>query len=745
MRLKLLFENIKHHFVLTCFIILSLTVLMTSVILSQEIDDFTVNLSQDEYKRMHNDFDIVITSNTGLSIKGTRGENNEFDKLYERRCGFYNVSLLVQGIDFKDIVNVFEGTSDNLNLAFEIGTDQNQNEAVVTFEFAEKHRIKLNDNFDIYIGDEKITYKVKSIVDTKGLADGSAIFITGYNIAQEYAFRNMYNLILLDVENDNIYSNLLSHIKNEYSKYQVKDINDLSVIETLAHSTLSEILLIICLLFIIIFIILLKLLDSKLQKQKTYFKNILKTKYYKNYELLYGIFILVISIILSILLSNLIFNYLLIAHACRLPYKLKISSVVISVIVSCIVYLAKMYINLPKKFNRKIYLLVVLVLNIIALSIYLIFIKHHLNILFKYIVITCSILLLLEVIFQLMKYILKFKERIYIYNLSSQNLILTVLQYTYIFIVIVISIVLTSINTYSSQIDGIDKVIDIDKVVITKVSVSINEDYEQIRISNNGILLGSNLEVVVSVDINQLDKYINYGTLKENEKILFNSSDNYVILSKYYKNIHNLDVGDTVELCVNEKTEEYKVLTFVNHIYKKIAIVNNTKSMYYGYIIDEENINQNIVEDFADYPYSIINFKDRLNSFKNSLDVTLSIVKLVLICVILLIIIFSVYVSYQEYVYNVPTLRKLKLLGFNNITMIKVSIVKFLYNFLVIIILGFVFSFLMLVDLDNLLSLLKTILYINYDIKIILISIGITIICLVVGYLYSLIKYCKLK
>ena len=79
MRLKLLFENIKHYLLLVIFILLVNVMIVSSLSVSLETNSFLNHVSTDEYKRMYNDFDIVIKSNTGLSLKGTRGEDDIYD------------------------------------------------------------------------------------------------------------------------------------------------------------------------------------------------------------------------------------------------------------------------------------------------------------------------------------------------------------------------------------------------------------------------------------------------------------------------------------------------------------------------------------------------------------------------------------------------------------------------------------------------------------------------------------------
>ena len=225
----------------------------------------------------------------------------------------------------------------------------------------------------------------------------------------------------------------------------------------------------------------------------------------------------------------------------------------------------------------------------------------------------------------------------------------------------------------------------------------------------------------------------------------FLASSKYIVLSKYYQNIYGLNVGDQITLNVNEKDEQYEILKFVNHVYKKIVIVNQSESLYYGYIIDNVNLNDIVMQEFESYPYNIINLQDKMVAYQHIVLSTINVVTILLTSIIILIILFSIYLSYQEYVYNYTNLKKLKLIGYSNKLMFKVSLTKLVYNIVVIILLALFSGFYILSNIDKLMSLLNTIMYIEFDIKLLSISLLISISALLIGYVYSIIKYFKIK
>ena len=194
MRLKLLLENIKHHLILSFFILFTSIIIVTSLTLVFETNSFLYHMTKDEYRLVNHDMDIIIKANTGLSLKGTRGDNLEFDNSYERRNSFYNVTLLATSTSNTGIVQIFEGSNEDINSAFGQNLTINENEIVITSTLASNLEISNNDFIDLYIGDKTIKYKVVDVIDGTGMYAGDSAFITGYNVASQYALKKMYNI-----------------------------------------------------------------------------------------------------------------------------------------------------------------------------------------------------------------------------------------------------------------------------------------------------------------------------------------------------------------------------------------------------------------------------------------------------------------------------------------------------------------------------------------------------------------------
>ena len=137
MRLKLLLENIKHHFLLSFFILFVSILTVSCLTLAFETESFLYQITKEDYLESNHNYDIVIKSNTGLSLTGTKGDNNEFEELYKRKSSFYNATLYIENnINKATVSNVFEGSSEDLIEAFDINIELKKNEAVITKELS---------------------------------------------------------------------------------------------------------------------------------------------------------------------------------------------------------------------------------------------------------------------------------------------------------------------------------------------------------------------------------------------------------------------------------------------------------------------------------------------------------------------------------------------------------------------------------------------------------------------------------
>lgn len=745
MRLKILIENIRHHFVLSFFILFISIVIVGFVTLSFETEEFLYHVTEENYSKDNHNFDIVIKSNTGLSLKGTRGDNQEFEALYKRRASFYNVTLFAKTANSSSVVQVFEGENTDFNLAFNQNLNIKNNETVITNTLATSLNLKVNDEITIYIGEKPYIYKVIDIINDDGIYLGESAFITGYNVAQHYALRKMYNLILLDIEKEENFNTIYQHIKKEYEEYTITDINDEEYIKSLATTSVDDILRIVSIVLIGILFLLINMYSRQVKKQIDYFEMFGKANYYKGYQVISWLIIIVVSYIFSFIIVNLYLDYFLKVYNCTVPYYSKTISHILGLIPLLFILIIRILPLANKiKFKKKIYIIAIMGLFLLSIIGLLVSRGQTINSLFVLFITVLGLLLIVELITFCLKYIPFFLTKIYIYDFSKHTQISKFAIIIRVFIIVITALTLSTLKVYNEQITSIPDIINIDKAIATKTPYSNINIYEQIKIDNNVNLLNQNLNMVVALNSDQYDRYLNYVELNNDEKNKFDSDKKYVILSKYYENVLGLNIGDNIDMLINEEIETYEILKFANHFYHKMAIVNKSDYMYYGYVLDENDINEKIIENFSEYRYTIINFQNTISLKQNLYNNVLTTVKYVLVAIIITIILLSIYMSYQEHLYQKESLIKLKLLGCNNQKMLKISSIKLLYDSLISIFLGFIISSIVLRYFDNIAKNFNIIFYINYDLKIVLVSLSMALICLIISFIYTNIKYKKL-
>lgn len=746
MRLKLLIKNIKHHLLLSIFILFACTIFISSITLSLETNSFLLHVNQYSYSTLNHDYDLVIKSHTGLSLNGTRGENNEFDDAYLRRNSFYNVTILGKSNDLVAPISVFEGSNNDINTAFKQNFNILDNEIVITTALANKLNVSLNGKIDLYIGEEIKTYNIVDIIDGNGMYVGDCAFITGYNISTHYAFKNMYNLIMLEIKDSPLKNQIINHIKTEYKDYTIIDVLDTGHIKSLSTSPIDEILMINSVIFLFILLLLVKMFKYKLKKQRYYFDIIGKNNYYKLFRLLIWLVLIIISFLISIFIVKIVLYFFTDLYGCTIPYKINSSSLLVSLVVIFIVSnLTIIFDNIKiiKKVNN-LTLYFLISISLIEIILMIIFRNYLIHSIITIIFILTLTLFLIEACFKLSKYFLPFKSRVVIYDLNHQNYIFKLLQFIYVLIVTVIATAFSTVKVYRNQINELSQMFKIDSVVTTKNIYNDNSEYDQIRINDDVLLNDTNLNIILGLNYDQYLEYLEYPLLNKEDQLKFESDEKYIILSKYFENTYHLNVGDEIELLINEKYESFEILTFVNHFYYKMAIVNHSDYLYYGYVINEEELSINIVNDFNKNKYSIINFDNEILGYISIYQNVLKIVEYALIGVVLIMIFLSIYIIYQELLYQEINLRKLKLLGFNNKEMFKILCIKFIYLLFLIIILGFISAKIILINFDDVAKNFKTIFYIEYDLIIVVLSILVTSCCSLLGQLYAYFKYRKL-
>lgn len=747
MRLKLMIENFKHHFVLSLFILICMIFISGIFIVSLESDEFLLHVSHEEYKNANNSYDIVIKSNSGIYLGNVDGENDEYANSYKRKNGLYNTSLVIGANNQETIVEVFEGTKEDLFDVFEI-EEFNTGETVITDVLAKELGIVVGDVITIYLDEVSYTYQVSNITKGEGLASEASMFIVGDRVAKHYnlGISGLCNLILLEIANEKEEERIYNYLKEKFSIYNVNYINDLEYIASLHSSAIDSICNLMATIIIFVLFLLVKIYRNKLKKQIDYFELIGKKKYYLSYQILVWSIVIIISFILGFVIAAAAFSTFYDLFNCKVPFVMSIKTYIITI---CIMILIVAILLLPKnkinKLPKKVYLACKYAILLIEAILLIIFNKHVLFGLFLIVFSITLIVHLISLIFNLAKHFKDYLTRVYIYNFCKHSIISRLILLVEIVIIAGITIGLTVITYHLKEYDNFIELLKIDSVVATKYKVDTSELFDEVRVDNNAIICGENIHNVFSFNTEQLSEYTNFSLTTEETK-KYESSEKYIILPLSYRNRFNLQVGDKIDVHIlnKDEIEEFEVLKFVDILYDKMAIVNKSDVMYYGYIMKENTTYEDIRDVFSETSYNLYNVSSiiRKNS-KIHIDVV-TIIKYVLIGILVLLILFSIYLGFLEYKYQEDSLRKMKILGCSFKKWIKPALIKFIISMIVCFGCGFIWASIITNYIDTILIFFHTIFHISFNFQIVLIASSFSIVSLTIGFISACYQFKKL-
>ena len=192
------------------------------------------------------------------------------------------------------------------------------------------------------------------------------------------------------------------------------------------------------------------------------------------------------------------------------------------------------------------------------------------------------------------------------------------------------------------------------------------------------------------------------------------------------------------------KKELFEVLKFVDILYDKMAIVNRSDVMYFGYILRDNNTYQDILTTFDNTSYRLYNISNVIQANSRIHKNVVTVIKYVIIAILFILILFSIYLGYLEYKYQEDSLRKLKYLGCSFDKWIKPAIIKLIISIMICLICGFIWTSIILHYIDIILIYFHTIFHISFNYKIILISSLFSMICLIIGFISACYHFKKL-
>lgn len=744
MRLKIIKENFKHHKFLSLLIILICSIITCFSIVAIEYDDFLFHAARELNSYENSHYQIKIESGFSLSLNGIYGKNDKLKDYYSDVSSFYSTSLIIEHDDKFLISGVLEGEQEDYYNAFNLDIVPKENEVVITRQIANSLGVSINDSLYVHLNDKKFEYKIIDVIKAKGIYKENHILIGGEVLNNYYGIENvkMPNLILIKLKDKNNADYIKNSIIGSYKGAQVTNIADSESAARMFPDFLRTILIMCVMLFVIILISLISIYRNKMNYQRNVFRLLGNIRYYNQINLISWGLLMAISLIIGGILSNCLFLFFYDLFYCTKPLIISFYSYLLS---SFVILICPLILNLLKikKCNIQKYKYIILISIIIMLVILscIFYNTEYFSVIIVFLSILCTIGLCLFTFF-MMKYLKNNLNRYYLYNLTKRHVVSKLIVLIQVFILFIFCFLISSLKAYNHHEKDFDDYININQVLVSTSNIENNE-YDQIGISSSTYTDTQHIRAVFGFDSKQLKKYTTIDlTNEEQEKF---DSGKYVILSINYYFLQNRDVGDPFNININGKDEEFTILKFLDNSFGKIVFVSNSDCLYTGYVLNEDfNINS-INNQFKFSKYFLLDIGSIFNNTKDLYHKILSIARYVIMLLIIIFVSYSLYLFYLEYQYQAKFIETLKLLGCSRKLWLKISMQKFLFIISLSGLLGVAVVYILFKHLIGVFRIIKSPIYIRWNTIDTLICFGVLVLCSFAGFIYTNIKFKKIK
>jgi len=744
MRIKLIYENFKHYWVLSFFICFVSVFISCFISLSFEFKDLIGHLSMEDTEYNNHGFEISVESNIPLSINNI----DKYNDYYKKTVSFYSSALVIENNDKKLITEIIEGDVDDFNKLDSFNVIPKNDETIITEELSKSLDISIGDYLNIYIGSNACKYKVVDIIKSKGIYSGEAALIGGRNLSNYYGIMNyrMTNLILIDLEDENtsnyIYESLRTNLGDNEILCKVTNINDVEKASKQYSSSLATIILMAVILMVFILYTLVNIYSYKVRKQRDYFVVNNKVSYYNSVVFIEWIFLYFITSVFGGIFLNIILSIFYPIFHCDDVYKISIYKYFIYSLIIFIVPLLKMMLSIKLNIKKKYKIILLSTILIVNIVLCIIFKEYKISSIFNLILLIICLFVIINFVIYFTKFIKGFIVRKYLYDMNKGNVITKLLMGVQVLIFFISFSFISVAMDYKKQFEEVDETFLIGKIVVSNSFIESNE-YEQIMVSGNCSTESFNFTSIIQVDSTQLEKYVSIK-LTEEEKEKYDNGK-YIILSKHFYYQDHIDVGDAFRININGKEEEFIVFSFVNSPMSKIAYVSDCNNMQYGYLVEDDSNINDVISDFSYYKYELIDVEGKIDELIILYEKIINVAIGVIILLYFIFMFYSIYLFYLDYQYQIESIKKLKILGCSNKCWNNISLYKMGINIIVSIFIGVLFSYLAFIELDNLLWIVKSPKYFNFNIIYLFVAFVLVITCNIIGTVYSNYLYKKIK
>lgn len=746
MRFKLLIENVKHHFIISFLLWISLSFLFAMFLIQLEYVNFIARYNQEEYLYKNNYFDIVIQSTTGLSTYGSK----EFRDEYKECAAFARVSVLGECKETSTILTIYEGKIDqndkkyNYQYAFHFDAKLDERQTIITKELANQLQASIGDTIDVHIGEKTYSYDIINIVENEGFFEKNAMLTCGTTISKEFLYLpTLSNVIYIKLNQlsdaDSVYQNL----NKTYEAYTVMNHRDIEYFKSMVTTDPKVYIAITILILFCLFLLIRKIYVKKLKKQQELMSRF-QFSYYQTYNYLARSILFILSYFLAIIIVQLFFSITSRFYTHSFSYQLRgISYLSLLVFAGMIYILLLIKVKIKKFHNHRVYIVPFLGI-LIMLEVYTLW-SHNIPVfsLILVLLIISFIGICLHCMSKGFKTIKSFLKRIYLYDLGKHSSIEKLILGLYIIIACFFSILISSLTYYNSGIAKISSMFKIKNVVIAEQELAYDRIgvYDFIRVNDGQ--KDYEIDTVLGLDALQIETYTDI-VLTDKEKEQFERQDiDSIILPLYFRNKLRCQVGDTLEVkCPGDVgVKQYRIVKFIDGIYWKVAIVNHNDNMMNGYLINDDV--STLKNNLSKTKYTMMNVEQQVLTIQSFYQTNIQQVSIMLLFIMFIFVFFMFYLVYIDFETKEQSIKKLNILGVSNQELIQLNVFKMMLHMIITFVLSILLSSVVTYFFDDIASIFRTTFYVRFDIKYVCLSSILMLICLGLGTLYTI--YIMLK
>ena len=734
-------RNIKANKKTTAVIIITLSLVFAMFILMLGIREIYRDIFTKEAQNRYPNIDIVISYDEYSSARfiNKRQLEEEYENI-DYALAFFNLQVLSISDELNYYSNMHSALPNEFELFLDIDVNLLKNETIITKSYSEEFDLEIGDSIYFYILDESYEYKVKDIVPDKGIFSGNSFFVDkGELLSSIYGLNyldNFGNKIYIKTQMiDSVYDRLISD--SFYNDYSIKLVIDEERIEGLISEYISMVALAGMIVLISLVIVLNSLFIIVLRdifEEIGVFETLGDTKKLGYIVcLVQWLIYIAISFVIAIILAHTVVG--IGASIYGIKEFILINPIVIfsSLLIIVILIIFKNLLLIKKYYkknsidrirdkrqvsNRFNYFAssIVLVILLVVGFVKPFSIKYN-----ALIIVILSIYLSLNILvfaFKLIKKVfMNRKTSFSMFNTKHMGDNKNMHQsLSVIFIAfIVVAIMFTVKGFISNQISKVkeDNLLDIVMTNIYNYEDSLLDEIHNYDVSNvnpafyyNNVLATTNnennflIKMFVSIAPLDFNKYFGYK-LSSVDEYYVNHDLPYIMFPKSYEIVHNLSVGDIVNLDLGPKTRsmDFIVAGYIDTDFDQVAYTNLVDKLdiyglqYNAIVINSDNHETTISQLIKDYSGKMYYLVDAQKTVDDQLNLAGKVLSLFSVIIVFVVLSF-IFVVFNNTLLKFYALRndysKVKILGISNREIFANLIKELALTIVVLLVIGIV-------------------------------------------------------